>query len=143
MSGFYFSQSNPFEDKTDHRFFPHPPQKLSENRKKLIDTFILVSDYEKSLKKLIKKEIFSDQENKKYASSELDKIINNFTLQKLTFSLYNDFEEYSDKEINELINLYISKKITPGNETFFMNSDVLTDIKGYIKQSLSRIETLD
>ena len=121
----------------------HPPPRIEESRKKILNDFFAASDYEQSIKNLIAEKISQNTENQNYNITLLQKLVDDFNLEKFNQrwnSFYILFYDFSDNQIIEITKKYRNKEYKPNSQTIFISSDILRTIDIYIEEGIRKIK---
>lgn len=124
-------------------FGMHPPPKIEESRKKLLNDFFIVSNYEKSVRNLIAEKISQNIENQNYDITLLQKLVDDFNLEKYNQrwnSFYLLFDDFSDNQIIEITKKYKNKEYNSNSETIFISYNILNEIDIYINDGIRKIK---
>lgn len=123
-------------------FGMHPPPKIEESRKKLLNDFFAASNYENSIKNLIAEKISWNIDNQNYDITLLQKIVDNFNLEKYNQrwnSFYVLFYEIPDDQIIEITKKYKNNEYKPNSQTFFISPNIIHTIDIYINDEIRKI----
>lgn len=123
-------------------FGMHPPPRIEESRKKLLNDFFTASNYEKGIKTLIANRISKNIDNQDYNITLLQKLVDDFNLEKYNQrwnDLYVLFDDVSDDQIIEITKKYKTKEYNPNSETIFISSNTLQMIDLYIENGIRKI----
>ncbi|MGA9213651.1 hypothetical protein [Kaistella sp.] len=121
------------------------------NQEKLIDEFLEVSNYKKSLQEYSFTFLYSKMNKKingKYVKvldkNDLNLIVENFDYEKFKKqTLYNSFSIISEDKLKEMILFYkkIGGNLTERNELFFISTAINNNLTSLINQAAEEIIT--
>lgn len=129
---------------------PPPVAMPSEEQIKLIDEFVKVSNYEKSLKKFgmnyLYSKMFKSENGKNVrvlTKKQAENIIDNFDFTAFKeYSIYNAFSFVSQENLILLKEFYksLEGKIDNSGDLFINNNVIITNFTGYINSEIEKIK---
>lgn len=135
--GFAFSQS------------PPPVALPNGNQEKLIDEFLVVSNYKKSIDEYSFTFLFSKMNKKINGKSvsvldkkDLENIVHSFDYERFKKnSIYNSFSQISETTLKAMISFYksINGNLTNRNDVFFINQVINNNLTSQLNQMAEEV----
>ena len=132
--------------------FSQPPPAVAMpigNQEKLIDEFLLVSNYKKSIEEYSFTFLYSKMSKKINGKSvsvldknDLDNIVKNFDYERFKKnSIYNSFSQISENNLKSMISFYksIDGNLTKRNDTFFINQVINNNLTSQLNQMAEEV----
>lgn len=137
VSAFCFSQAT-------------PKTLASTTKKKIIDEYIVVSNYENSLKlyianylESIKTDYNVTPAKEIISQTQIDKIVKEFDFNKYKFSIYNSFSVISEENLKKLVTFYksLNGDLAENNTMFLIDSLIDLNLKNKINYEIETLKT--
>ncbi len=126
---------------------PSAPAMPKANQEKLIDEFIIVSNYKEAVKNYSRVYLWSQQYKngkRNYGNEEIDEILNNFDFERFKkTSLYNSFSLISKNKLKSLIEFYkINEgKIDDKNNILMISASISSNLQNELNKEMEKLLT--